>query len=106
MKEILDFPICKRLYEAGVIVDDTIFYNSDWELIDSYAKVTTTYYPALTIVDWLDLIKEHIKIIFYIDDAWHIENEEWYIVSKSLKECVEQALTYLLNENLLWTDKK
>ena len=104
-KEILDFKICKRLYEAGVIVKDTIYYNSDWELIDSYDKVTKTTYPALTIIDWLEVMKGFISVLFFDIDVhrWCLSLEinprycEW-----TLKESVEQALTFLLDNWHIW----
>lgn len=119
MKEILDFNLCKRLYEVGIIVETEYKYiwSMSWEYILWQWHIRLSYHfplpdiPALTIVDWLDLIFENISNVILdriSHNNWEIEIMklwDWKRFLWTFKDCVEQAITYLLDNNLLWQTK-
>jgi hypothetical protein len=102
-KEILEYSLCKRLYDAGVRVE-TEKYRTEksyikWEL----KPVEITKIPKVSIVDWLELMKEQENLIYYCSWDWTIDIVQYELFeSKTLKDVVEKSLVYLLDNKLLW----
>lgn len=100
-KEILEYSICKRLYDAGVRVETYTNFNEEWDEWHEVFDKNKIQIPALSIVDWLELMKDEIEVLFYNAnmERWEINFEKirWTIAWKTLKECVEKSLVYMLD---------
>lgn len=116
-KEILDYSICKRLHNLKIVSLETPHDYWYWEdeTLEGYDKPICSYqidsecywnydwfFPALTIIDWLELIKSYtiwkhngIQVLSILD--WKSK-----FLEETLKECVEGCLVFLLDNNILW----
>jgi hypothetical protein len=128
MTKVISLELAKRLAPYLENIETEYFYDNNWEayIYDKYNKYKL-YIKTLTLEEAIEFLPKQIKVKEYYNSTeysikkWYLQIEfiEKYMIFyinnknisesitkafywKTLLEAIQQILTYLLDNNLLW----
>ena len=116
MPKTINYPLAKKLYDAGVVIESEYYYSSyKWEndFIICPKEDTCTaeydYFPATNCEEVIEFLKRDISIQYSdIFNQYVISNKtkDTVIFRDTLLEALEATLEYLLTNGYIWQNTK
>lgn len=123
----INFELSKRLNEWWYLdnIETKYWYRDNWILLEYWIYRILNdwewvYYKTLTLEEVLEFLPKEFKndkLTFFLNfwpmnNIWYCQYEDWFLWKlywetwQTFLEAIEKMLEFLLDNNLLWTQKQ